>query len=542
MPPNPITWTPRPRPQTPYPEDQWTRMRIDTPSHIPALSNTLLLSHYPDLKAPVPRVWLGSFPPPIPPFRRFEGSSKGDGDGDADADGVGVGVGDADRIKRKCLFTRLPTELVVMIVGYADDALSVMALRASCVRFAGMLADPVRQRGNVVWGENWRREYTRRRREFVVGELCWGERGWVGEEGEGGDGRGGGVDMGMGRGREELVCIPCLTTHSSNRFSTQMKMAETEVRKCLPWSTPLHICQHATLPLSTIKFYKAGAWCGKPHGPVGLKSLLSSYITPATIFQCLSDDVACGVRDMSGGGRGVRVGIVGRGVDEEGRPEWWRGCGERIGRGDEEEEEVEREIVIRAEIVLLRISEGDVVEMEEVLHAMNTICEHVEVEGRNGSALGMCPHLKRGVVERLVRESPYIDCPTLNLHGMDTIPCSEPSSPSTWLDWLWSFIWPRSLHACGMKYYCPHAICNTHFYFYRARYAGFGSAPKDELVLCVVRTLGPCWEPWDKRWMVQVVDEESGKTGLEVMEEIEADCGGTGSLSNATQQRQANRE
>lgn len=372
-----------------------------------------------------------------------------------------------------------------MIESYASEE-AIMVLRGTCHRLMQLFPDPTALLENASKIEAWRKRYTFNRREFKLQELVRREK-----EGD--------------LPNNELVCWLCECTHPFSYFFPQHRVLEPEGRSCLGWNVKLKLCHHRCIMFKDVsgKQWTPGAWCGKLHSDY--QSYLDQYLSPSTILARSPFEghypyhKACWCSGSrlpgDGGGRGIRLGVVGHGVDEEGRPsEWTRTLNSYIhGAAKVDETNMAREVVIRAEFVVMRLTEMEIVDKLKLLEVVDRLTE-----------TGMCSHLNLDVVSDLLLENPYVDCPTLERHGMETEPCPRPTS-SFFSDFNTVFgnRKVKSKHNCGRKYYCPNKECGTYFYLYRARYTNFDDGWKDELVLCVVRNLGKCRDALDKRWLVQ---------------------------------------
>ncbi|KAF2729195.1 hypothetical protein EJ04DRAFT_580820 [Polyplosphaeria fusca] len=409
------------------------------------------------------------------------------------------------------LLSSLPTEILLIITANADPP-TIMALRGTCSRLATLFPSPTSQLSALSRTETWRKEYSRRRRWFQLACLRYQERR-------------GQLDAG------QLVCTPCIATHDVTCFSAGMQGVEPGgTRKCLGWARRLRLCEHKSVGLEALRFFNPDVWCGQEHG--GVKSRYSQLLTPFTIFQ-RPDPIRFEYlkKNVQAGGRGVRTGIVGRQVDGEGRPlaieetemevgGWGADVSENIleeiGRLEGAErwrEELrtmwreveragsrglqERKIVLRAEVVLLKVDREAKIACEQILEALRGVRD-----GTDGNGLVMCPHLTLSMIDALVRKLPYVDCARVGMHTEITKPCTEPETLGAWFgNLLFGYGQP---HHCGQKYRCPIPRCDTSFYFYRARYVQFAQGGMDELVLCIVRQLGTCRDPFDEGWLAQL--------------------------------------
>jgi hypothetical protein len=352
-----------------------------------------------------------------------------------------------------------------------------------------LFADPTARPENVHEIEAWRTGYTFNRRQFKLRELIRREK-------EG--------DLPI----NELVCWYCECTHPPSYFSPQDRILEPEGRPCIGWSAELELCCHKNITFKDVngRHWVPSAWCGKLHSDC--KSNLDQYLSPSTILArspfeghyAYHAGCWCSGSRLpgDGGGRGVRLGVVGQGVDEEGRPSEWSRDNFTYLNGFAKLAE-EREVVIRAETVLMKLKETERVEVLKLAKEITIM-----------DVAGMCPHLSPYIVSNLVLKNPYVDCPTMERHGMETKPCPQPASSSFLPDFnaVFGSRKAHSKHHCGRRYYCPEKECGTYFYLYRARYTSFGTGWEDELVLCVVRKLGRCWDALDKRWLMQVEQQD----------------------------------
>ncbi|KAF2875412.1 hypothetical protein BDV95DRAFT_561814 [Massariosphaeria phaeospora] len=390
------------------------------------------------------------------------------------------------------LFYRLPTEILIMIEACADG-LSIMTLRGACVRFKEIFRDPTADVHNILNVERWRKEYKARRKAFCKQELCQREK--VGEFVE----------------SEELVCTSCICTHPSSFFDTHMQNKEPEKRECIGWSRELRICTHKSTTLRMLRGgVRPGTSCPEHHAGETTPYILtgsSQRYTLRNMVHAFSEEWPnqCYFADrMYAGIRGVRLGVVGHGVDEEGRVAPWKeGCSgfDLFMNGVEKDQSA---VVVRTEIVVLR-SEAEAgagkIGSKEVREKMRMIMR----EERGG--LGMCPHLTHAIVTLLLLRDPYVECPMTERHSNVTYPCPPPVTPNFTAS-LYRHPTPAP-HSCGRRYHCLDPDCGTYFYFYRAEYVDLEKRPRYELVLCVVRNLGDRWNALDKRWLVQLTEPKS---------------------------------
>jgi hypothetical protein len=388
------------------------------------------------------------------------------------------------------LFHSLPTEVLLMIARYAEGEV-IVALRGTCARFQRMFPDPTAFAENILEVEKWRRDYTQRRRVHRRHELCEDERGGKSQP-------------------DELVCHPCIATHARKCFSPSAQATPPETRACIGWSSKLRLCAHKSIELSSLAWYKPGAWCGKQHA--GIKSHLSSYLTVYTILELTRNDCSspCGCPRHphetldAGGGRGVRLGVVGKGIDDEGRPATYPNDAlEGLGSSRHD-----REVVVRAEIVLARIPQDEVMSTTKLLELLLATAHE-----KDGEGLCMCPHLTLATISLQLLSRPYADCSNLASHTRDTTVCTATprhgrftllhipigsGHQTSQLD----------MDACGKRYRCAQSGCDTFFYFHRARFSDFSNGCLDELILCVVRRLGACRDAHDPKWLVQLARQQ----------------------------------
>ena len=396
-----------------------------------------------------------------------------------------------ERNVEQSLFHSLPTEVLLMIAQYAEGEV-IMALRGTCARFQQMFSDPTTLAENILEVEKWRRNYTQRRRVHRRHKLCEDERG-------------GRLQL------DELVCCSCIATHSRNHFLPAALATPPETRACIGWSSKLRLCAHKSIGLSSLAWYKPGVWCGKQHA--GVKSHLSRYLTLYTILGLTHNEFVdpCGRWSRypdetldAGGGRGVRLGVIGKETDDEGRPAACPNdalaslCSSRQ----------DREVVVRAETLLARIPRDEVMSTTKLLGLL-LAAAHM----KDGKDLCMCPHLNLATISLLLLSRPYADCPNLPFHTRDTTVCA--STPRHHRFTFYGNPVTSELRApqlvmgvCGKRYRCTRSGCDTFFYFHRSRFSDFSNGGLDELVLCVVRRLGACRDAHDPKWLVQLETQQ----------------------------------
>jgi hypothetical protein len=390
------------------------------------------------------------------------------------------------------LFHRLPTETMLTIEHYVEEEV-IMALRGSCARFAYMFVDPTALPENMLAVEKWRRAYMHRRKMYQQYDLCMQERSGLVPP-------------------SYLVCHPCITTHEREWFTPDMRNASPEKRACIGWTSKLRLCAHKTISFQSVAWYKPALWCGKKHSD--LKSCWRDYLTMSTILDIGSfqpGQLDFSTIDDAGGGRGVRLGIERRGLDND-RGSYDDSAFRTPQAYAHEGSGHDREVVIRAEIVLGRVARDQRMTHRGLLELLNNA--HRD---EDGDGLCMCPHLTFAIISLLLLRRPYSDCPTQETHSTNTIPCTDLQPPHR--HGYLSTIIPRGLRRlksdtqpmCGKRYHCLHPSCRTSFYFYRARNTTFVADVSDELVLCVIRSLGSCRDAQDHRWLVQLVGQDPGK-------------------------------
>jgi hypothetical protein len=210
----------------------------------------------------------------------------------------------------------------------------------------------------------------------------------------------------------------------------------------------------------------------------------------------------------TGGGRGIRLGVVGKGVDAEGRSDAYQHDDFEDRNRDPPESNSfgskRREVVVRAEIVLARIPQDGVLSTTVLLELLLKTSRE-----KDGEKLCMCPHLTLATISLLLLNRPYIDCPNLASHDKEVNVCAAAPRPSGFT----LFNVPKSsrlrdpgldMDSCGKRYRCLQSECDSSFYFHRARFPDFSNGCLDELILCVVRRLGACKDPRDPSWLVQL--------------------------------------
>jgi hypothetical protein len=398
------------------------------------------------------------------------------------------------------LFHRLPTEIMLIIEYHAKEEV-IMALRGSCARFAHILADPTALPENMLAVEKWRRTYTHRRRVYQQYDLCMQERSGLVPP-------------------SHLVCHPCIFTHERRWFSPDMRNASPEKRACIGWTSKLRLCAHKTISFQSVACYKPALWCGKKHS--GFKSYWRDYLTMSTILDIgpfPPGQLDFSTIDDAGGGRGARLGIESRGLNNDQGSYNDSGFRTPHANGDEGSGD-DQEVVIRAEIVLGRVARDQRMTQQGLLELLS-----VAHRNKDGEGLCMCPHLTFAIISLLLLQRPYSDCPILKTHSTNTIPCIDTHPPrrhgylSTFLPYGLQKLKSDTEPMCGKRYHCLHLGCSTSFYFYRARNTSFVADVSDELVLCVLRSLGSCRDAQDHRWLVQLVGQYPGKS---VSEEVKS--------------------
>lgn len=387
-------------------------------------------------------------------------------------------------------FYALPPEVLYMVERYAT-AEDVMALRGTCVRFATVFHDPTSIGEHHCHVERWQRDYTLRRNIFQKQELYSRERAKL-------------------LPPSQLVCKYCLKAHDSTEFAPLERERPPESRACRLWTAGIRVCEHKLVTLRGIRPYNPSFWCGKQHSQ-GLPSYFSECLRTHTDREVgmLHYDNSSEEEVVASGGRGVRIGIVGSdGIDEEGRVmQWWRT------RDSTPTLDVySSHIVIRAEFVLLKLNSDEPVAGGRVFKVVADMVENNDEPGRTDNAktsntllISMCPHLTASAVLSFLQKGPYADCPNLAEHNVDTVPCPARAQDGNTSSTLFSSNSKRSTR-CGHKYSCPRPLCDTFFYFYRARYVSFeeqSGGYKDELLLCVVRRLGRKKDALGQKWQVQ---------------------------------------
>ncbi|KAF2106140.1 hypothetical protein BDV96DRAFT_591515 [Lophiotrema nucula] len=392
------------------------------------------------------------------------------------------------------LFAALPTEILVMIEQYADPP-SIMALRGSCARFMNVFPDPTADANNIWEVENWRKAHAQRRRIYRLRTLCEDERAGV-------------------MATDHLTCSACITSHHKSNFDAKMRDMEPEQRLCEGYTRPLRLCEHKSATLTSLKSYNPDTWCGKAHSQHDTTILCRPSKT-------LEDIRFWNARHVYGQ-RGVRIGVVGAGVDEEGHAQSYGEYQElqfQIANGIEPQAQAEiptlqspatnanilkyikpgePEIMMRTETVLLRCDHSTKISNVEILPALRNLdC------GTEGRIAGSCPHFDLHRIINLLNERPYTDCPNLHLHDERTRPCL-PSVKSR--SWISSFFWTSSenedINVCQVHHTCTS--CSTSFFIHRTRCAMPMWEERDELVLCIVRKLGSCRDPFDAVWLAQL--------------------------------------
>lgn len=359
---------------------------------------------------------------------------------------------------------KLPIELLLMITAHLNnntDVLSTMLLRATSVIFAQILPSPLPSLPYAFQRNAQRQKYKAFVRSRVLHALNARELARPSRLPAG-----------------HLVCAGCVASHPSPLFYPFQRAQRPEDRICRGREGALDYfgygCTFAVVQSGGRQIWICTHGARSKEGEVGWRRIGPEWE----------------------GERGYCLG-PGSVVDA-----FW-GLGKRK-RDVKVEKERAEDLVLRLDFVLLQCPPLEAISGNRVRELIPSAIF---------SKSGLCPHLSVSIVQKLLARHPYQDCANRSTHGIIPRPCPWPSQqrkPVPWLS-LGKYINRAKTNKdrhCGRTHHCPNPSCSTQFSLYRARLppTSTNSQPQNELLLTVVRNLGPVTDPTDPRWIAQLTE------------------------------------